>query len=72
VELIENEYKRDVLMKLLREMPCLTLVFTETKRNADALEDYLITNGARWRAAAPLCRAGNFRRLWPCAFPNLW
>jgi ATP-dependent RNA helicase DDX3X len=70
VELIENEYKRDVLMKLLREMPCLTLVFTETKRNADALEDYLITNGARWRAAAPLCHAGNFRRLWPCAFPN--
>lgn len=42
VQLIENEYKRDVLRKLITDHPCLTLVFTETKRNADALEEFLI------------------------------
>ena len=45
VEFVDDHIKRDVLCRLLREKPCLTLVFVETKRNADATEDYLCREG---------------------------
>lgn len=40
VEYVDDHIKRDVLCRLLRELPGLTLVFVETKRNADAIEDF--------------------------------
>jgi superfamily II DNA/RNA helicase len=45
VEYVDDHIKRDVLCRLLRELPGLTLVFVETKRNADAIEDFLCRDG---------------------------
>ena len=45
VEFVDDHIKRDVLQRLLRELPGLTLVFVETKRNADAIEDFLCREG---------------------------
>ncbi|CAN1120437.1 DEAD-box ATP-dependent RNA helicase 52C [Linum perenne] len=50
VELVQDMDKRSHIMKLLHAQKTngkrdLTLVFTETKRGADSLEDYLFRNG---------------------------
>eukprot|EP00177_Eucheuma_denticulatum_P005042 GFKZ01009178.1.p1 GENE.GFKZ01009178.1~~GFKZ01009178.1.p1 ORF type:complete len:577 (+),score=84.90 GFKZ01009178.1:779-2509(+) len=42
VEYCEESSKRDMVLNLLNTIPGLTLVFVETKRGADALEDFLI------------------------------
>ncbi|ORZ17823.1 P-loop containing nucleoside triphosphate hydrolase protein [Absidia repens] len=46
VEYVEEEDKRSVLLDILHstEVSGLTLIFTETKRMADALSDYLLGN----------------------------
>ncbi|CEO94747.1 hypothetical protein PBRA_003560 [Plasmodiophora brassicae] len=45
VEYADDRQKRDVLMRILPECDGLTLIFVETKRAADALEDWLICEG---------------------------
>ncbi len=45
VEYSEEHSKRDMVLKLLNTIPGLTLVFVETKRGADSLEDFLIREG---------------------------
>merc|ERR1719310_1957168 len=45
LELVEEEDKEHVLLELLRAVPGLTLVFTATKRAADALEYRLTDRG---------------------------
>lgn len=42
VEYCEESSKREMVLNLLNTIPGLTLVFVETKRGADALEDFLI------------------------------
>lgn len=42
VEFCDEASKRDMVLNLLNTIPGLTLVFVETKRGADALEDFLI------------------------------
>ena len=45
LQYVESRDKRDALMELIQIVSGLTLVFVETKRSADALEDYLLQNG---------------------------
>eukprot|EP00803_Ostreobium_quekettii_P004723 evm.model.scf_1239.3 EVM.evm.TU.scf_1239.3 scf_1239:44958-47125(-) len=45
VEMVEQADKRHVLLDLAKEVEGLTLVFVETKRGADALEDFLVRQG---------------------------
>lgn len=45
IEYAEEHSKRDMVINLLNSIPGLTLVFVETKRGADALEDFLIREG---------------------------
>ncbi len=45
VEYSDESSKRDMVLKLLNTIPGLTLVFVETKRGADSLEDFLIREG---------------------------
>lgn len=45
VEFVEEEQKRAYLVELLMAVPGLTLVFVETKRAADALEEFLVRQG---------------------------
>lgn len=45
LEWVEEPDKRNMLLGLLRRSTGLTLVFTETKRDADALENFLINQG---------------------------
>jgi len=45
LEWVEESDKRNMLLGLLNRMTGLTLVFTETKRNADALEHFLANQG---------------------------
>jgi len=45
IEYVEEHEKRERLMKILPECDGLTLIFVETKRNADALEDWLLREG---------------------------
>ncbi|CAD7699457.1 unnamed protein product [Ostreobium quekettii] len=45
VEMVEQADKRHVLLDLVKEVEGLTLVFVETKRGADALEDFLVRQG---------------------------
>eukprot|EP00456_Euglypha_rotunda_P019047 TRINITY_DN1695_c0_g1_i8.p1 TRINITY_DN1695_c0_g1~~TRINITY_DN1695_c0_g1_i8.p1 ORF type:complete len:503 (+),score=54.48 TRINITY_DN1695_c0_g1_i8:271-1779(+) len=42
VEYVEEYEKRDKLMQILADCEGLTLIFVETKRNADGLEEFLI------------------------------
>lgn len=42
VEFAEEHAKRDMVIHLLNSIPGLTLIFVETKRGADSLEDFLI------------------------------
>ena len=42
LEWVEERDKKNMLLGLLSRISGLTLVFTETKRDADALENYLI------------------------------
>ena len=44
VEYVPIDNKRDVLMEMITAVPGLTLIFVETKRGADSLEDYLCRN----------------------------
>merc|ERR1711871_28925 len=44
VEYVEDHQKRDVLFSLVQKVEGLTLVFVETKRNADAIEQFLCRN----------------------------
>jgi superfamily II DNA/RNA helicase len=45
LEWVEERDKKNMLLGLLSRISGLTLVFTETKRDADALENYLINQG---------------------------
>eukprot|EP00808_Paulinella_micropora_P027199 g54691.t1 len=45
VEYCEDHNKRNMLAKILPECDGLTLIFVETKRNADALEHWLLQDG---------------------------
>lgn len=45
IEYVSPNDKRAVLLDLINSVEGLTLVFVETKRGADALEDYLVNNG---------------------------
>ncbi|KAK9857160.1 hypothetical protein WJX84_004728 [Apatococcus fuscideae] len=45
IEYVAANDKRAVLLDLINSVEGLTLVFVETKRGADALEDYLVNNG---------------------------
>eukprot|EP00667_Euglena_gracilis_P002936 EG_transcript_2941 len=45
LEWVEEDEKRNMLLGLLTRIPGLTLVFTETKRDADSLENFLINQG---------------------------
>ncbi|KAK9836174.1 hypothetical protein WJX81_006875 [Elliptochloris bilobata] len=45
IEYVNPNDKRQVLLDLINTVEGLTLVFVETKRGADALEDYLAGNG---------------------------
>ncbi|GMH36486.1 hypothetical protein BSKO_04354 [Bryopsis sp. KO-2023] len=45
LELVDQADKRHVLLDLVKEVEGLTLVFVETKRGADALEDFLCRQG---------------------------
>jgi ATP-dependent RNA helicase DDX3X len=45
MEYVEDHEKRDKLMTILPECDGLTLIFVETKRNADVLESFLIKEG---------------------------
>eukprot|EP00884_Botryococcus_braunii_P017598 jgi/Botrbrau1/4521/Bobra.60_2s0012.1 len=45
VEWVPNHEKRQVLLDLINTVEGLTLVFVETKRSADALEDFLAGHG---------------------------
>lgn len=45
VEYVQEQEKRAYVLELLQAVAGLTLVFVETKRGADALEDYLIRQG---------------------------
>jgi ATP-dependent RNA helicase DDX3X len=45
LEYVEEAEKRDKLLGLLPECEGLTLIFVETKRNADVLESFLIKEG---------------------------
>ena len=45
VEYVEEAQKRAYVVELLQAVPGLTLVFVETKRGADSLEDYLVRAG---------------------------
>ncbi|GAB0496490.1 hypothetical protein MMPV_007802 [Pyropia vietnamensis] len=44
IEYANDSDKRDLLIQLINTVMGLTLVFVETKRGADALEDYLLRN----------------------------
>lgn len=44
IEYANDPDKRDLLIQLINTVMGLTLVFVETKRGADALEDYLLRN----------------------------
>ena len=45
IEYVPKEKKRDMLLDLVNSVEGLTLVFVETKRGADALEDFLCRQG---------------------------
>jgi ATP-dependent RNA helicase DDX3X len=45
VRWVEENEKRDILLDLLQMVPGLTLVFVETKRSADSIEDFLYREG---------------------------
>jgi len=45
LEYVEERDKKSLLVDLLTAVKGLTLVFVETKRAADTLEDFLVTNG---------------------------
>jgi superfamily II DNA/RNA helicase len=45
IEFCEDHLKREMLLDLLNSIPGLTLVFVDTKRAADALEDFLLRHG---------------------------
>jgi len=45
LEYVEERDKKSLLVDLLTAVKGLTLVFVETKRAADALEDFLVSNG---------------------------
>jgi len=45
IEYVQEHEKRAYVLELLHAVAGLTLVFVETKRGADALEDYLIRQG---------------------------
>eukprot|EP00668_Euglena_longa_P002014 GGOE01002343.1.p1 GENE.GGOE01002343.1~~GGOE01002343.1.p1 ORF type:complete len:663 (-),score=76.54 GGOE01002343.1:715-2499(-) len=45
LEWVEEDEKRNMLLGLLTRIPGLSLVFTETKRDADALENFLHMQG---------------------------
>eukprot|EP00746_Dinoflagellata_sp_MGD_P137348 gnl/MRDRNA2_/MRDRNA2_71144_c0_seq1.p1 gnl/MRDRNA2_/MRDRNA2_71144_c0~~gnl/MRDRNA2_/MRDRNA2_71144_c0_seq1.p1 ORF type:complete len:779 (+),score=105.00 gnl/MRDRNA2_/MRDRNA2_71144_c0_seq1:1-2337(+) len=47
IEQVDPYEKRDKLMSLVRREPGLTLVFVETKRNANILESFLCSNRVR-------------------------
>jgi superfamily II DNA/RNA helicase len=43
---VQGDQKINALQEILREIPGLTVIFTETKRNADMLEHALIMQSA--------------------------
>jgi superfamily II DNA/RNA helicase len=45
VEMVDESQKRAAILELLAAVPGLTLVFVETKRGADALEEFLVRAG---------------------------
>jgi len=45
IEFVEEHRKREMLLDLLPSVQGLSLIFVETKRSADALEDYLCNYG---------------------------
>ncbi|KAL0213407.1 hypothetical protein RCL1_007033 [Eukaryota sp. TZLM3-RCL] len=45
LEKVSDEYKHDVLLNLLHSVPGLTLIFVETKKGADILEQFLSRQG---------------------------